>query len=174
MLMTCSTCRAHQRMHRRALCFRGKMSSVSAVTATTAVPNSMACRPTRDLHVQPEHVQGSDLVPYCHPWCGFSHTTLHTAGYSLQPTSQAESLRLGAVLAAFPTTQAQDQALLEAGLDDAGGQADWQTRRILEFRVERKRALRYVQRLPFRLREWRVAVGGCLLRDHGSLCALAV
>ena len=55
---------------------------------------------------------------------------------------QAEAQRLGAVLAAFPTSQAQDQALLAAGRDDAGGPADWQTRRILEFRVERKRALR--------------------------------
>ena len=55
---------------------------------------------------------------------------------------QTEAQRLGAVLAAFPTSQAQDQALLAAGHEDAGGPADWQTRRILEFRIERKRALR--------------------------------
>ncbi|KAK9822369.1 hypothetical protein WJX81_002633 [Elliptochloris bilobata] len=59
------------------------------------------------------------------------------------PEAQAEARRLGELLAASPTTLAQDEALLDAGLDDAGGQADWQTRRILEYRVQRKRALRW-------------------------------
>ncbi len=55
---------------------------------------------------------------------------------------QAEARRLGAILAAFPTTQAQDEAQLEAGLDDEGRPADWQTRHVIQFRIQRKRALR--------------------------------
>ena len=59
--------------------------------------------------------------------------------------AQAEAKRLGAILAAFPTTQAQDEALLAATRDDAGREADWRMRRILEFRIQRKRALRCAQ-----------------------------
>ena len=55
---------------------------------------------------------------------------------------QAEARRLGAILSAFPTTQAQDEAQLDAGLDDEGRPADWQTRHVIQFRIQRKRALR--------------------------------
>lgn len=115
------------------------------------------------------------LVPFVAraPQAGAHACTLSVT--ALQPVSQAEAQRLGAVLAAFPTTQAQDQALLAAGLDDAGGRADWQTRRILEFRVERKRALRCGAAPPCRACvAGVVAVGGCWLLDAGLLSALAV
>lgn len=53
-----------------------------------------------------------------------------------------EAHRLANLLAAFPTSQAQDEDLLARGVDDAGEPLDWRMRRILEFRVQRKRALR--------------------------------
>lgn len=59
--------------------------------------------------------------------------------------AQAEAKRLGVILAAFPTTQVQDEALLAASRDDAGREADWRMRRILEYRIQRKRALRCAQ-----------------------------
>ena len=56
--------------------------------------------------------------------------------------AQAEARRLANLLAAFPTSQAEDEALLARGVDDAGAPLDWRVRRIIEFRVQRKRALR--------------------------------
>ena len=56
--------------------------------------------------------------------------------------AKAEARRLANLLTAFPTSQAEDEALLARGADDAGAPADWRVRRIIEFRVQRKRALR--------------------------------
>ena len=56
--------------------------------------------------------------------------------------AQAEARRLANLLAAFPTSQAEDKALLTRGVDEAGAALDWRVRRIIEFRVQRKRALR--------------------------------
>ncbi|KAK9822392.1 hypothetical protein WJX81_008589 [Elliptochloris bilobata] len=53
-----------------------------------------------------------------------------------------EARRLANQLAAFPTSQAQDAEQLTRGVDDAGAPLDWRVRRIVEFRVQRKRALR--------------------------------
>ena len=115
MLMMCSTYRAHHRKHRHALSSQVLMFSVINKLYVNTFANAAEYGLTRLL-------------------LNFKARLL--------PVAQAEAQRLGAVLAAFPTSQAQDQALLAAGQDDAGGPADWQTRRILEFRIERKRALR--------------------------------
>lgn len=53
-----------------------------------------------------------------------------------------EARRLANLLAAFPTSQAEDEELLARGVDEAGAPLDWRARRIIEFRVQRKRALR--------------------------------
>ena len=53
-----------------------------------------------------------------------------------------EARRLATQLAAFPTSQAHDEGLLARGVDDAGAPLDWHMRRLIEFRVQRKRALR--------------------------------
>ncbi len=56
--------------------------------------------------------------------------------------AQLEARRLANLLATFPTSQAQDEDLLARGVGDAGAPLDWRVRRIIEFRVQRKRALR--------------------------------
>lgn len=52
-----------------------------------------------------------------------------------------EMARLLARLDALPTTEEEDRALLEE--TRAAGAAGWRTEMILQFRVERKRAMRY-------------------------------
>jgi len=45
------------------------------------------------------------------------------------------------MLAAFPTSEADDAALLARGADETGAPLDFHTRRIVEFRMRRKHAL---------------------------------
>ena len=54
---------------------------------------------------------------------------------------QAEAGRLANMLAAFPTSEADDAALLARGADETGAPLDFHTRRIVEFRMRRKHAL---------------------------------
>ncbi len=54
---------------------------------------------------------------------------------------QAEAGRLAGLLAAFPTSEADDAALLARGADETGAPLDFHTRRIVEFRMRRKHAL---------------------------------
>lgn len=59
------------------------------------------------------------------------------------PRGPANELRrVGALLSALPTTEAEDRALLERARAGDGGTRDWRRELLLRFRVERKRALR--------------------------------
>lgn len=85
--------------------------------------------------------------------------------------TRQELARLQGILAGLPTTEAEDAALL-----GGGSMADWRQRAILQFRVQRKRALRLtIQRLQAALERQPAgeagACGAATAADGGGAAA---
>lgn len=80
-------------------------------------------------------------LPNYNPADPFGQTALTDAIYNKKKgskyVSKKEYDRLAALLAAAPTSESEDQALL-----DGGSVTDWREQAILQFRIMRKRALR--------------------------------